>query len=374
MDFSKQNKKAVTQLLARRSAILTNPAGTGKTTQILREVIKTLQANNYYCVVICPLNVKREWKGVECYHFEHFVKYKLKSQPDCIIVDESHRIKNYTAKSTQRIIRYIKKTKRVYFSSATPSPHRPKDIYWQLKLVYGDKFPFKTRIDYEAFFCQKQWIRTSFGVLQLKYTDRVLTKNKKLMQTLIDKACVQTISSHPCKIHMKDIKVTVEDSEVNQYWLSKDKFSDYAKTHKIVGESIFDQIKDNTDFSNSIIFVNRIKLADKIASYLNCARFHSKVPKRTIETWLNDGSNKPLVTTYASSGVGLNLNKEGYNKVFLIQLALSSKIEYQAFSRLTRGFAIDNLYAYRYICDNDPVFTTYSLKNEYLNNVVKVGG
>ncbi|KAL1496993.1 hypothetical protein ABEB36_008027 [Hypothenemus hampei] len=78
----------------------------------------------------------------------------------CIIIDESHNLKNYKTKVTQAAIKLCKMVKRVVLLSGTPAMSRPKELYSQLCLIderfFGSFFEFAKR------YCDMQ--QTVFGL------------------------------------------------------------------------------------------------------------------------------------------------------------------------------------------------------------------
>lgn len=78
----------------------------------------------------------------------------------CIIIDESHNLKNYKAKMTQAAIKLCKRARRVVLLSGTPALSRPKELYSQLCLI-DDAF-FGSFVDYAKRYCDLQ--QSKFGL------------------------------------------------------------------------------------------------------------------------------------------------------------------------------------------------------------------
>lgn len=78
----------------------------------------------------------------------------------CIIIDESHNLKNHKAKVTQSAGKLCKAAKRVVLLSGTPALSRPKELYSQLSLI-NDKC-FNSFFDYAKRYCDMQ--QTPYGL------------------------------------------------------------------------------------------------------------------------------------------------------------------------------------------------------------------
>lgn len=74
----------------------------------------------------------------------------LKTKIDCVICDESHRLKSPSSKASRFMARLGKKVKYRYILSGTPTPEAPTDIYGQYRFldpsIFGTNFgTFKNR-------------------------------------------------------------------------------------------------------------------------------------------------------------------------------------------------------------------------------------
>lgn len=78
----------------------------------------------------------------------------------CIIIDESHNLKNYKAKMTQAAMKICKVVKRVVLLSGTPVLSRPKELYSQLSLI--DEKLFGSFFNYAKRYCALH--QTNFGL------------------------------------------------------------------------------------------------------------------------------------------------------------------------------------------------------------------
>ena len=79
-----------------------------------------------------------------------FSDFLLKTKIDCIICDESHRLKSPSGKASRYMARLGKKVSHRYILSGTPTPESPTDIYGQYRFldpsIFGTNFgDFKQR-------------------------------------------------------------------------------------------------------------------------------------------------------------------------------------------------------------------------------------
>lgn len=105
---------------------------------------------------VCPLDIRVIMSGKESIDsLITIVSYDLvhrssilddiaKKQFQVIIADESHYIKNNSAKRTTAIVPILKQAKRVILLSGTPALSRPEEVYTQLDALCPKLFPAKS--------------------------------------------------------------------------------------------------------------------------------------------------------------------------------------------------------------------------------------
>lgn len=149
-------RAGVEYALARRSCIIGDQMGLGKTVQALLVANETLARR---VLVICPaslrINWAREaaiwllWAEPRIVGYEEAVRYpeKVAGQWDLLIVDEAHRIKNPKARRT-RVALGVRAERRL-FLSGTPVVNRPIDLWpvlhsidprWGSQHLYGIRY------------------------------------------------------------------------------------------------------------------------------------------------------------------------------------------------------------------------------------------
>ncbi|XP_055295299.1 SWI/SNF-related matrix-associated actin-dependent regulator of chromatin subfamily A-like protein 1 [Sitodiplosis mosellana] len=88
------------------------------------------------------------------------VETLLKRSFGCVILDESHTIKNHKTKSAQSATRLCEKAKRIILLSGTPALSRPNELFCQLSLI--DKNFFGGFKPYAVRYCDAK--ETNFGL------------------------------------------------------------------------------------------------------------------------------------------------------------------------------------------------------------------
>jgi len=158
-------RESVKWLLGRKRAILGSEMGTGKTAVAIRAARYLREKGHAKLIyVVCPASLKLNWvteitqweERLSCYikrvdklkdshpvkilltdsaYYEIF-SYEIFSKicndlptPDVLICDESHKLKNKTAKRTKNILTFAEKVKHVYLLTGTPMPNSIIDAW-----------------------------------------------------------------------------------------------------------------------------------------------------------------------------------------------------------------------------------------------------
>lgn len=136
-------------LLERKRCILADAPRVGKTLPTASAAIE-----HQPVLVVCPAVAKRVWqrafaafgvdavmvngraaakgvqaRGVVIINYDLLTDLQAVTGWATLVLDESHRIKNHTAKRTKVAVKMMKATERVYCLSGTPIPNRPIEIW-----------------------------------------------------------------------------------------------------------------------------------------------------------------------------------------------------------------------------------------------------
>lgn len=116
-----------------------------------------------------------------------FVDQVLKHQPDAVVLDEAHRIKNYNT-STAKAAFKLMKIKYRYALTGTPAPNKPHEVWSILHFVRPGLFPAYWSFIKEYFYTFKR--NNNYGTSFIDICDFKPGKDKQLQRTL-DTFCTQ---------------------------------------------------------------------------------------------------------------------------------------------------------------------------------------
>lgn len=181
MDHLFDYQKTGTDFLADNpAAFLADEQGLGKTIQVIAACDKLgLKKVVVICPAIAKINWRREfdkWSSVEreikVFSYDKMTQSKevrneiAKFEPDVLVLDEAHYLKNRQAKRTRYIYGQfcrgdglVRFADRVWLLSGTPIPNDVSDFWTHLKAIWQYPLNFT---DYTLYFC-KTW-RGQFGL------------------------------------------------------------------------------------------------------------------------------------------------------------------------------------------------------------------
>ena len=144
-------REGVLKAAAWGKAMIGDEMGVGKTAQ---GIALAKHFGGRTCIV-CPSYLCKNWKReMEFWYPEHEISIVNKTVPDTsaiisydlthrrvlgsfnvLILDESHYVKNKSAKRTKAIMKLAKKTPHVFLLSGTPAPNKPVELWTQLAML-----------------------------------------------------------------------------------------------------------------------------------------------------------------------------------------------------------------------------------------------
>lgn len=194
--------------------ILADDMGLGKTFQALALI------SYYYselpCLIIVPSSIKIMWEEYILEYLDLKVqiiengKSKLDKECNCFIIsydlvktklpellemdfkiiicDESHSLKNITAKKTIAIMTLVEKAKRIIFISGTPALSRPCELYTQLKMISPEIFC--SHFEFAKRYCDSKLVNgywdykgsSNSNELKILLQERFLIRHEKIDQ------------------------------------------------------------------------------------------------------------------------------------------------------------------------------------------------
>ena len=150
------------------NGLLADEMGLGKSIQAIAYCM--LHPEDIPVIIVCPASLKINWQreiykwskqkafiinGTKCTgklsHKINIINYDivekrskdiLSIQPKIIIMDESHKIKNWRAKRTKAITRLCKKIPKRIFLSGSPIENRPSEIWTTINILSDGRWTF----------------------------------------------------------------------------------------------------------------------------------------------------------------------------------------------------------------------------------------
>jgi len=216
--------------------LLADEMGLGKSIQAIG-IINSLKMNKV--LIICPNTLKTNWKielkewlaedipitisnsqdfeigeGITIVNYEAFNQNTTRNSPkysepkrggkynsteriirsikkqkklDCIILDESHRIKNYTSNTTRNIFKIRKYFKKKILMTGSPLLNRPEELWTTIKFLgYQEKFG-RTKKNFGLRYCDLQMTNwgwdysgaSNLDELQMKLRETFMIRRKR---------------------------------------------------------------------------------------------------------------------------------------------------------------------------------------------------
>lgn len=202
MDHLFDYQKTGAQFLAENpAAFLADEQGLGKTIQVIAACDQLgLKKVAVVCPAIAKINWRREferWGTVErdviVYSYDKLTQSKearneiARMEPDVIVLDEVHYLKNRQAKRTKYLYGQhcrgdglVRFSDRVWLLSGTPIPNDVSDFWTHLKAIWAYPLNF---IDYTLYFC-KTW-NGQFGLKILGNKAERMGEFKSILQSIM---------------------------------------------------------------------------------------------------------------------------------------------------------------------------------------------
>lgn len=169
--------------------LLADEQGTGKTHAVANRIYRFSRTKYPEeaepVLILCPKSVMQVWVDQMHKHGDTGVglfstKYASKIlQPDCrqylianyeallhhdftqvpwqcVVLDEIHRVKNFTAKTSKIVRKLSARAKYVYGLSGTPAPNGLEDWFGVISAIDPDLLPVSTKTAFEARYCVKE--------------------------------------------------------------------------------------------------------------------------------------------------------------------------------------------------------------------------
>lgn len=146
-------------------------------------------------------------------NYKDFIKKFKLDKLDCVIFDESHRLKNSSSNTYKNIQKLFSYADRKIFSTGTPVKSSPQEIFTQLKLINPLEFSSKTKF-YEEF-CGLKW-NSNTRTYDFIEEDLKLNELHEKLQPYIIRFKKEDALDLPDKI-FKKIIIDLDDKDRKEY-------------------------------------------------------------------------------------------------------------------------------------------------------------
>jgi SNF2 family DNA or RNA helicase len=226
-------KKGADFLAANPAAFLADEQGLGKTIQVIAACDKLgLTKVAVICPAIAKVNWKREfekWGQLErevfvC-SYDKMTQSKetrneiAKMEPDVLVLDEAHYLKNPKAKRTKycygqhcRGDGLVRFADRVWLLSGTPIPNDVSDFWTHLKAIWQYPSSF---LDYTLYFC-KTW-NGQFGLKVLGNKSERMDEFKSVLRSIMLRRVASKVLTELPPIWWQDAVVEVDGWDDNKH-------------------------------------------------------------------------------------------------------------------------------------------------------------
>ncbi len=273
-----------------------------------------------------------------------------------LIVDESHKIKNCTKIRTAAVVRVARKSEYLFLLSATPTQHRPSDLYTQLKLCGAHTMSLDA---YKIYFCG------GFRIPGKTFVTESRPTNVEDLKKLLDKVSVIAKSERQLKLNFK----MYVDRDVTIPLPSFEETAIYRKKVGLIKVKKFcDMYKDGRIVGRGIIFAHHKEVIDILRKNLKCRTIIGGMgptkKQREINKFLKSKEEFIVISTTAG-GEGIDI--PGISKCFFVELTYSPMTDRQAFLRLARSPENTSIEINYFLLKDEHAYIVQKRKKEYLS-------
>ncbi len=264
LDYLPFQKAGIEYSLNRNNTLIADSMGLGKTVESIGYINYNKPKN---VIIVVPASLRLNWKkelnnwltenysisvinGKEnkfnsdiviiSYALVNKHKDKLKKNHDLLILDESHKIKNYKSKRSKSVEEISKYSKNKLFLTGTPVMNRPNELFNQLKIL-NSSLTNKGFIYYAKKFCDGKQEKHGFDASGASNLDELNRKLRK--ELMLRRTKDEVLNELPDK--RRDIITLNKNSKVKEAIKEEEKVQNKFNKYKNKLEKIKKQ-QDNT--------------------------------------------------------------------------------------------------------------------------------
>lgn len=296
--------------------------------------------------------------------------FEINDQIDYLIVDESHRLKNWSANTTKNIFKLKKKSKKILMLTGSPIMNNPADLWTLLRFVDEHKNYAKDKNEFLLKYCGGQWNNFAGGIksdlnkidpekleeLQIKLRTSIMIRRTKaevfpdmpkkirsIVPLEVDKSLFKDYEDLTQLISdMSDLNENASTSVLSG--LRPSSIADMTELRKITGMSkvkpTVEYIKENIPKEDKILIfcqyhdtIDAYKRHYPSASIIS-GKVSPEQREKIKEEFQRDKLQRILILQMDAGGVGLNLTSA--NHVVFGELHVVPKIMEQCEDRANR--------------------------------------
>lgn len=288
---------------------------------------------------------------------QYWVQEFLKIQVQFLVFDESHFLKNKSAKRTKSALKLSQRTSRVLLMTGTPIENKPVEIFFQISLINTGIFPSWLKFAKRYNSCH----RTMFG-WQMGKAKNTQELNNILLTTCMIRRKKEDVLKELPPIIRQVIPVEINNrEEYNEAeadiidWISKNTDLNVQKARKVEAQIRLEKLKlisalgkldqvaewimEESQNQKLVVFCHHKKVLAELNSRLkNHILFSAEVPTSERQGLVNlfqeNEKKRIFLTTLRVGGTGLTLTAS-HTTVF-VQLDWNPAIHNQCEARVHR--------------------------------------
>lgn len=295
--------------------------------------------------IICPSYLCKNWKReMEFWYPEHEISIVGKKVPDTsmivsydlthrrdlgkfnvLILDESHYVKNKSAKRTKAIMKLAKKTPHIFLLTGTPAPNKPVELWSQLNML----IPIGNYTSFTHRYCGAKQSPLGFVDVSgathkqelawlMKSTCLIRRLKRDVLQHLPPKTRTTLEVDVPCKGMKQKFK---RWKEINRLCMQQETHELIFERKQLVSELFLMTADAKVDVIKKIcadlpprtlIFHHHKVLGDAIEEMLPCMRIDGSTPQEKRDAYVRDfqeGRVDYCCLSMLAAGTGITLTR-----------------------------------------------------------------
>lgn len=341
--------------------------------------------------VACPSYLCKNWKREFEFWYPHDIAIVGKTVPDSsvivsydlthrrnlgkfnvLIMDESHYVKNKSAKRTKVLMRMARMTPHVFLLTGTPAPNKPVELWTQIAMILGKSIGTYTSFAHRycgakqsplGFVDVSGATHTSELAWFMKSTMLIRRLKRDVLKDLPPKTRTTLEVDVPCKGMKKKFK---RWKEINQLCLKNETHELIFERKRLVNELFLMTAEAKVDVIKKIcadlppktlVFVHHKVLGDAVEEVLPCIRIDGSTPRERRDEYVKDfqeGRVDYACLSMLAAGTGITLTRA--TNILFAELYFVPGVLMQAEDRAHR------------IGLQSPLTVTYVIANGSLDN------